>query len=113
MKLQLDTTNKTIKVEGDVKFAELIKTLDKLLPKSEWKEFTLETNTTIVSWQQPYYVPYKHYEPYWRPWISYTTSGGTSTQKSKDWDVLSMKGAVGSSSLTTYAIKDGTYNIEV
>lgn len=47
MKLQIDTKEKTIKVDTNVKFNELIKVLDKLLPK-EWKEYTLESNSTIV-----------------------------------------------------------------
>jgi hypothetical protein len=50
MKLQLDTNNKTIKVEEQVGLAELVEILDKLLPNGEWKEYQLQTNTTIV-WQ--------------------------------------------------------------
>ena len=55
MKLQLDTSAKTIKVEGSVKLSELTDTLDKILP-GIWKEFTLEANTTIVNWQSPVYI---------------------------------------------------------
>lgn len=43
MKIQLDTTNKTIKVEESVKLQELTDALEKLLPNGEWKEFKLET----------------------------------------------------------------------
>ena len=41
MKIQLDTTLKTIKLESDVKISDLIKILKKLLPDGEWKTFTL------------------------------------------------------------------------
>lgn len=41
MKIQLDTTNKTIKLEGEIKLSEMVSTLEKLLPKGLWKEFTL------------------------------------------------------------------------
>jgi hypothetical protein len=59
MKLQIDTKNKTIKVEEKVKFDELIKVLNKLLPK-EWKEYSLESGT-VINW----YQPYQWY--YWQP----------------------------------------------
>ena len=65
MKLQLDTINKTIKIEGNVKLSELTETLDKILP-GLWKEFTLESNTTIINWQNPIYIqPAIPYRPYW------------------------------------------------
>ena len=51
MKLQIDTTAKTIKVDENVKFDELIKVLNKLLPK-EWKSYTLESNS-IMYWYNP------------------------------------------------------------
>ena len=49
MKLQIDTQNKTIKLAEDVKFNELIKVLNKLFPKGEWKEWTLDCNT-VLTW---------------------------------------------------------------
>lgn len=55
MKIQLDTTQKTIKIEEQVKLSKLVETLERLLPKGEWKEFTLETNTTISYWSNPYH----------------------------------------------------------
>jgi hypothetical protein len=57
MKLQLDTENKTIKLEKDVVLSNLIETLEKLLPHGEWKEFTLETNTVIHQWSNPVVLP--------------------------------------------------------
>lgn len=56
MKLQLDTVNKTIKVENNVVFKELVDTLERILPKGEWKSFTLETSTTIHNWNSPYVI---------------------------------------------------------
>ena len=52
MKLVLDTTNKTIKIEESVNLGELTETLERMLPLGLWKEFTLETNTQIV-WSNP------------------------------------------------------------
>jgi len=86
MKLQLDTTAKTIKVEESVKLSKLIETLKKLLPSNEWKDFTLETNTTISYWTNPiiireyptYPIIIREYPTYpkWTnyPWY-YSTSG--------------------------------------
>ena len=81
MKLQLDTINKTVKVEGSVNLEALFETLQKLLPQGEWKTFSLEVNATI-EWINPititYYptVPYNPY-PWWTPnypIITYGTS---------------------------------------
>jgi hypothetical protein len=71
MKLQLDTTNKTVKIENDIKVSQLIKTLKSLLP-NDWKDFTLQTNVTINNWSNPIYVEkqiirereYPWYQPY-------------------------------------------------
>lgn len=72
MKIQLDTDSKIIKLESDVKLSRLIETLEKLLPKGEWKQFTLETNTVIHNWKTPYVFreidiqPVPYYPTY--PW---------------------------------------------
>ena len=57
MKIQLDTENKTLKLEKEVVLSNLIETLEKLLPNGEWKEFTLETNTVIHHWSNPVVIP--------------------------------------------------------
>jgi hypothetical protein len=69
MKLQLDTTSKIIKIEESVNLNELFELLNKILPNDTWKEFKLESNTTITwespiiierqSWRYPYYPWYK------------------------------------------------------
>jgi len=62
MKIQLNTNDKTIKIEESVNICDLFKFLDKLLPKDSpigyWKDFKLETNTTITYWNNPIYVPF-------------------------------------------------------
>ncbi len=93
MKLQLDTTNKTVKVEGSVNLEALYETLQKLLPQGEWKQFSLEANTTIT-WVNPITVPvYPYYPQNPYPWWNtpyYTTSGEMH-----------------------YTLTNGTYDIEV
>jgi hypothetical protein len=78
MKLQFDTTNKTIKVEESVNLKELTETLEKLLPNGEWKEFTLQTNTVIQNFSSPVIIRERNY-PYWwtSPWYSPTVGGST------------------------------------
>ncbi len=73
MKIQLDTTKKTIKIEENVNLRELIETLEALLPNEGWKEFKLETHTEIKWTQNPIAIERNPYEPIpWRkPWITY------------------------------------------
>jgi hypothetical protein len=101
MRIQLDTTAKTVKVEGTVALSELMETIERLLPDNTWKEFKLESNTVIQHWHQPIYVqPYVH-APYTYPWITYTngltTGSNTVTTTGSD----------------TFTYTSGTYNIEV
>ena len=83
MKIQIDTKEKTIKVEETVNLGELCKVLDKLLPK-EWKGYSLQSGSTIfwsnpISWVYinptpiiPYYPPLYPTPPY-----QVTCSAGT------------------------------------
>ena len=64
MKIQIDTTAKTIKVEADVKLGELVEVLEGLLPKKVWMEYTLITNTVITHWVGPFIIPFQPYAPY-------------------------------------------------
>ena len=66
MKLQIDTTNKKIRIEEEVNLLELTDTLERLLPDGQWKEFTLETQI-ITNWQQPIII--RDYAP-WQPLIN-------------------------------------------
>lgn len=106
MKLQLDTKSKTIKIEGSVNLEELYETLAKLLPKGEWKLFTLEANS-IIEWINPIQItryPYYQINPY--PWwesptyVSYNTQG-------------SCVDSQGYTNKATYILNEGVYNIEI
>lgn len=68
MKIQIDTTAKTIRVEQSVKFAELITALDALLPDNGWREFELLSGA-IQHFGNPIVIqgvvrPWYHYQPY-------------------------------------------------
>jgi len=77
MKLQIDTSKKTIKLEESVKLDSLIKTLKQLFPNNEWKQFTLETNTVINNWNRPVVIELiKTYPTYPRyPWYDWSSGG--------------------------------------
>jgi hypothetical protein len=57
MKLQLDTIQKTIKIEEAINLGELFKTLESLLPNKEWKKFSIEVGV-IYNWVSPINIPY-------------------------------------------------------
>lgn len=56
MKLQIDTSAKTIKLEESAKIPELLSVIKKLLP-NDWKDYTLETMTVINNWTNPIVWP--------------------------------------------------------
>lgn len=99
MKLQLDTTNKTIKVEENVKISDLLKLLKKLLP-GEYENFTLETHTTISYWSNPVIIREPYYEPYKYPWYVQTGLDGT------DNKMLAMN------TTENLSLKGGIFNVE-
>lgn len=99
MKLQLDTKNKTIKVEENVNVEEFYNVISKMFPNDLWKQFTLETNTVInyspwITWtyKNPYY-PGDTISPY--PWYTYT---------SEESGITTVPLAVGD-------LEEGVYNI--
>ena len=57
MKLQIDSENKIIKIEGSHKISDILKELKLLLPKDSklgwYEDYTLECNTTINNWTTP------------------------------------------------------------
>lgn len=100
MKIQLDTVAKTIKVDGDVKFAELIEALEKLLPQGEWKEFTLE-NDGIVAWRDAIII--KERERGWWPtpiWLKTNDTVTTPYKNNEIWCKSDSK------------LQLGTFNVE-
>ena len=108
MKIQIDTMEKIIRVvDSSVVFGELIKELNKILPKREWKTFSLETRFDIV-WEHPYIiyptVPVIPTIPAY-PWITWDDQ--TFTVSSKGTGVTFDTHSV------DYVINDGVYNIEI
>jgi hypothetical protein len=96
LKIQLDTTKKTIKVDEDVKLSKFMSVIKRLLPHGEWMDFQLLTNTTIEHWSSP--LVYRFYEPYWTyPWWG---SGGTIGVYNAGTSATNL---LGSSSITTTA----------
>ncbi len=87
MKIQIDTTEKIIRIEEIINLGELIKELQLLLPNDLWKEFKIDTQTKIL-WNDypityPEYpdttpVPIQPYYPYY-PWITWTSIDGGTT----------------------------------
>jgi hypothetical protein len=73
MKIQLNTTDKIIKIEESVNLNELLNLLEQMLPNELWKEYMLETNTIINNWQNPIIWPvYPIYPTPYYPWQQQT-----------------------------------------
>lgn len=104
MKLQLDTTKKTIKVEESVKLVKFMDMVKKLLPNNEWKEFILETGTTINYGSYPVYIPNWTQSWYERPWITYCSND----TNMKTTEYQSMQNKYDKS----YSLNAGVYNVE-
>lgn len=73
MKLTIDFDNKVIKVESSSKLSTLFEVLNNMFPNETWKEYTIDTNTTIVYGTYPTYYTYKSYE--WPITLCSTTNG--------------------------------------
>lgn len=78
MKIQLNTSEKTIIIEDNVKLSELVKCLEKLLPKGSplgyWKDFVLHSNTIIYNWSYPVYINYDNIPNQWWAGTSFTVA---------------------------------------
>jgi len=72
MRLQIDTTNKTIRVEEQVKLTELFSLVKKLLPET-WKEYSLE-QMAFSYWYNPIILPFSQTQPF-----EITCGAGTTT----------------------------------
>lgn len=91
MKLEIDTTDKTVTFEDSVKIEELIDTLVKMFP-DEWKEYSIKPFVKVVSYPIYYYYPVYNYNntPYWQTAPSASAvitnppiTGGTTTSEFK------------------------------
>ena len=52
MKLQIDTENKTVKIDSNILLSGLFNALESLFPDGAWEELTLEVNSIIsTNWQ--------------------------------------------------------------
>lgn len=84
MKLTINTTSKTISVEGTVPLNELMESLETLFPNGAWKEYKLEQETVYTNTSSPVYIPYYPYPTYpintpYRSPFWYGTTGDTIT----------------------------------
>lgn len=82
MKIQIDFTQRSIKIEGAYKLRDIVDTLDKVL-KGEWKDFTLESNTVIHNWSSPIVIKEYIKEPFYQgpQWLCNAgTSGSNNVQ---------------------------------
>jgi hypothetical protein len=83
MKIQIDLTAKTIKLESNVNFGEFVIKMQEMLP--DWKEYKISTNT-VIEWKEfpVYRYERRKYYPWWND-VMYTdstsqlTAIGTST----------------------------------
>lgn len=99
MKLSIDTTNKTIQVEGQVNLLEFTEALERMFPKGLWKTFKLLTQTTIV-WSNPVTIyPSYPYYPWWTTTTPVLTTTGTYTLTGEEQ--------------TSWTLASGVYNVEI
>lgn len=67
MKLQIDTSNKIIRIEERVNLKELIDNLNKLFPKNSWYEYDLD-GSPIYNWSSPIIIEEPYIQPLpWNP----------------------------------------------
>jgi len=102
MKIQIDTTEKVIRVEEKVNLGTLYNYLRKFFPNNEWKKYSIDAHTTI-QWAPYYpYVPIyveRPYNPY-VPWI--TWYGGVTA-------IIDGEGTT----TKRFEINSGVYNVEI
>ena len=86
MKLNINTTDKIIRLEEQVNLGELFTFLEEILPDLKWREYSIEVNV-VNNWGNPIYtppfMPYTPVNPIYNPttptypsnpWITYCTS---------------------------------------
>lgn len=94
MKLQINSTDKIIKLEEQVNLGELFTFLEEILPDLKWREYSIEENVVynvsnpiVVNPAIPNYIPNTPYNPIGPnypnpsyPWITYCTSSTGETK---------------------------------
>ena len=110
MKIQIDTTSKTVKFEDKVKLTELLDVVKGLFPNNEWKEYSVEV-THITNWSSPIYIDnWRKTYPWIQPYYGTTTGDFTyATTPMKNGTDVEFK----IDSTTTNTFSSGTYNIEI
>ncbi len=109
MKIQIDTTQKVIRLESSENMGKFFTAIQQMLPNDLWKDFKLETNTTIqwinpIIWRDIYVQPIM--QPITYPWITqpmtpyptmpWITYGGSETSEIK-----------------MQHLKEGCYNVQM
>lgn len=120
MKIQLDLNARTIKIEESVNLGEFVKAMKKLFANDEWKEFKIETNTTILNWGNPIVIDrYQVYpQPFVQPsypfwWQSPTCiCGGTSAGVTSVSGMSTVTNG-DCSTVGAYTSNNGVYNLEI
>jgi hypothetical protein len=64
MKIQIDTINKKINVESNIKLKDLFEFLNQIFPNETWKEYELECNTVINYSYSTIVYPWKYNDYY-------------------------------------------------
>jgi hypothetical protein len=111
MKIRLDTEKKTIQVEASVNVGELMKSLKKILPNGEWKEFELEpkvidNNTT---WLNPIYI---ERSPNYYPWYVNTTENVTMDNVPDNYTFTGGDANINLCNASNCAAEETIFNIE-
>ena len=110
MKIQIDTTNKTIKLETSENLGEFFTAIEQMLPNGLWKEFKLETNTVItwvnpIRWRDIYIQPY--IQPVTYPWITQPIT--PNPYPTTPWITY---GGQETSEIKMQHLQSGVYNVE-
>lgn len=106
MKIQIDLTAKTIKLESNVNFGEFVTKMQEMF--SDWKEYNISTNTTIQWKEYPVWI-YREYNrnPWWCSTNGSTAIGTTlTTTESNGINRLTIGGSM--SALTASSPSGGT-----
>ena len=112
MKIQIDTTTKTIKIEEAVKLGELFEKLQALFPDASWKDWNLEI-AVINNWINPVPVIIKEYIPAPMPitlpwWTTQPYIGDYTPNNPYPFPTVIYSTGVNLSQST-----DGAYNLEI
>ena len=109
MKLQIDTTARTIKIEESVNLGALIETLEGLLPGEQYKKFTLEV-TVITNWTSPVIIEKPIVWPTVQPQV---IPGNIPSYPSYPWITCGNSGTTELSMQAHCTLNNGVYNIDI